>query len=80
MYEYLWLINHNYWIMWEIDVCFFFTECGKKIRDARIIGGTNSKEHEFPWLVALYYSEGIFFCGGSLVTDQYVLTAGHCTG
>lgn len=39
----------------------------------RVVGGTRAAEGEFPWMVRL--SVG---CGGSLITNQVVLTAAHC--
>ncbi|CAM3409644.1 serine protease [Stackebrandtia soli] len=38
-----------------------------------VVGGTPADEGEYPWMVRL--SMG---CGGSLLTDQIVLTAAHC--
>ncbi|HIW60919.1 MAG TPA: serine protease [Candidatus Stackebrandtia excrementipullorum] len=38
-----------------------------------IVGGETADEGEYPWMVRL--SMG---CGGSLLTDQIVLTAAHC--
>ena len=38
-----------------------------------IVGGKEAEVNEYPWMVALYNG-----CGGSLITDQWVLTAGHC--
>ena len=40
-----------------------------------VIGGTPADEGDYPWMVRL--SMG---CGGSLLTDQIVLTAAHCVG
>ena len=40
-----------------------------------VVGGTPAAEGEYPWMVRL--SMG---CGGSLITDQIVLTAAHCVG
>lgn len=40
-----------------------------------IVGGETAAEGEYPWMVRL--SMG---CGGSLLTDQIVLTAAHCVG
>lgn len=38
-----------------------------------IVGGTSAAQGEFPWMVRL--SMG---CGGTMYTDQIVLTAAHC--
>lgn len=40
-----------------------------------VVGGVRAAAGEFPWVVRL--SMG---CGGSLLTDRIVLTAGHCVG
>jgi len=43
----------------------------------RIIGGTDSELHEFPWQVAVILKR-VFFCGGALINDEFVLSAAHC--
>ena len=47
-----------------------------------IIGGENAQAEEFPHMAALGYrnldNEFTFICGGSLISDQFVLTAAHC--
>ncbi|XP_065351759.1 brachyurin-like [Cloeon dipterum] len=45
--------------------------------DRRIIGGENAVEGQFKYQVAIQI-EGSGFCGGSLIYENYVLTAGHC--
>jgi secreted trypsin-like serine protease len=43
--------------------------------DVRIIGGTQSKKDDWPWLVAFFGRvAGNFFCAGSLISDKHVLT------
>lgn len=47
-----------------------------------VIGGTKTKIGEFPHMAALGYrviDGGIsFFCGGSLISEKFILTAAHC--
>ncbi|XP_069014899.1 serine protease 27-like, partial [Embiotoca jacksoni] len=43
----------------------------------KIFGGEDASEGSWPWQVALYMY-GSFSCGGSLINDQWVLTAAHC--
>ncbi|KAM8835904.1 coagulation factor IX-like [Synchiropus picturatus] len=51
--------------------------------DQRIVGGDEAKPGEIPWQVALMsYSESLQmnkpFCGGSLLSESWVITAAHC--
>jgi len=42
----------------------------------RIIGGEKAEVNEYPWMVRV--KTGIFTCGGSLISDSWILTAAHC--
>lgn len=49
----------------------------------RIVGGEIAPKGAWPWIVLLGYrnqqtGKVSFICGGSLVTDQHVVTAAHC--
>lgn len=46
----------------------------------RIVGGTEvSPAHKYPWHVGLKYENGAnYWCGGSIINNQYAMTAAHC--
>lgn len=47
--------------------------------ETKIVGGRPAEEGQFPWMVSLTWIENDkHFCGGSLITEDLVLTAGHC--
>jgi len=43
----------------------------------RIVGGHEAAENEWPWQVALFIDDA-WFCGGSIISDEYIMTAAHC--
>ena len=47
---------------------------------SRIVGGTQAQKDSWPWQAMLADAEGSReqFCGGSLIAEQWVLTAAHC--
>ena len=42
-----------------------------------IVGGEEASPHSWPWTVAVFI-DSAWFCGGSLISEHYVLTAAHC--
>ncbi|XP_042146451.1 chymotrypsin BI [Ixodes scapularis] len=56
-------------------------ECGRRQLPVsvteRILNGTPADPGNWPWMVSLY-AKGDFVCGGTLISDQLVLTAAHC--
>ncbi|KAI4791114.1 hypothetical protein KUCAC02_034208 [Chaenocephalus aceratus] len=45
---------------------------------ARIVNGEEAVPHSWPWQVSLQQSSGFHFCGGSLINENWVVTAAHC--
>lgn len=55
--------------------------CGELPGVNRIIGGNKTALFEFPWMALLTYDTPNgrdFRCGGSIISNRYILTAAHC--
>lgn len=45
---------------------------------ALIVGGKPAAPGEFPFMAAIYFDDGEWKCGGTLISERFVLTAAHC--
>ncbi|KAK7938540.1 hypothetical protein WMY93_001866 [Mugilogobius chulae] len=51
--------------------------CGRPPLNTRIVGGADAPDGAWPWQVTMHFG-GYHRCGGSLINNQWVLSAGHC--
>ena len=53
--------------------------CGITSPSSRIINGTEVDPHQYPWTAAILKTgiHGVF-CGASIISRQFILTAAHC--
>ncbi|KAL7643263.1 UNVERIFIED_CONTAM: hypothetical protein RMT77_006554 [Armadillidium vulgare] len=60
-----------------VENCGTTPAVGRIHHDAKIVGGQEATPHAYPWQVGIFIDD-MYFCGGSLISSEWVLTAGHC--
>ncbi|XP_070533270.1 chymotrypsinogen B-like isoform X2 [Ptychodera flava] len=52
---------------------------GRTDFNINIVGGNDADVGEWPWQIVFYSVDfGQYFCGGSLISEDWILTAAHC--
>uniref|UniRef100_A0A667YAF1 Peptidase S1 domain-containing protein n=1 Tax=Myripristis murdjan TaxID=586833 RepID=A0A667YAF1_9TELE len=51
--------------------------CGEAFLNSRIVGGQNAAPGSWPWMASLH-NRSRHVCGGSLINNEWVLSAAHC--
>ncbi|OQV19323.1 putative Transmembrane protease serine 9 [Hypsibius exemplaris] len=62
----------------ECGVSHFPIRTENALKANRIVGGVIANKNSLPWQVALIRPSGSQFCGGSIISDRWILTAAHC--
>jgi len=44
----------------------------------RVVNGDEASLGSHPWAVSLEQESGAYFCGGSIISNKYIVTAAHC--
>ena len=49
--------------------------------EGKIVGGQIIEEHSYPWQVRIIFTgpEGSSLCGGTILSNRWVLSAAHCS-
>lgn len=54
-----------------------FQSCGRTNISCKVVKGQLVEVGKWPWQVSILFL-GVYICGGSLIHEQWVLTAAHC--
>lgn len=44
----------------------------------RIVNGKATSPNKYPWMAGMFTNQRTFMCGGAIISDRNIITAGHC--
>jgi len=54
-------------------------KCGMRVdQPTRVVNGEDAAPNSWPWQISLHFKDYGHICGGSLIENEWVLTAAHC--
>ena len=62
----------------SVNCKYLYDECGEVPVTSTINNGYEVEPHRYPWQVWIFDDEAGEFCGGSVITENHVMTAAHC--
>jgi len=68
-----------------MELLFLLSACGQSQSSdnsdtEKIVGGQPAAQGQYPWMAAMVNKgQQTNFCGGSIISNSYILTAAHCT-
>lgn len=78
-----WFSYRKAFVIWSLcnisvsEQSLFLTVCAHGPMHPHVVGGVNAPEKAYPWMVSLH-NPTCHFCGGSLISKEWVLSAAHC--
>ena len=71
------MLNNGKWmLLLTLTFIFVLAAAPARSEDDKIVGGHECKRHSVPYQVSL--NAGYHFCGGSLISSEWVVSAAHC--